>query len=119
MKVYDAIDGACVTDSTPTPVLEASCMNLISLQCFNGSWKLDDTLAVQLGRTLPECQSPQGVDDSIWATILALQCLRAKYAESKTEWEMIELKAEQWIQTQKIQDINLLQEKAKTLLSDK
>ena len=36
----------------------------------------------------------------MWATVLALSLLSLKYADKKAEWEMIELKATQWLSRQ-------------------
>jgi len=36
----------------------------------------------------------------VWATVLALSLLSLKYADKKAEWEMIELKATQWLSRQ-------------------
>ena len=40
--------------------------------------------------------------DDVWATVLALSLLSLKYADKKAEWEMIELKATQWLSHQQL-----------------
>jgi len=39
----------------------------------------------------------------VWATVLALSLLSLKYADKKAEWEMIELKATQWLSRQELE----------------
>jgi len=39
----------------------------------------------------------------VWATILALSLLSLKYADKKAEWEMIEMKATQWLSCQELE----------------
>jgi len=39
----------------------------------------------------------------VWATVLALSLLSLKYADKKTEWEMIEMKATQWLSSQQLE----------------
>jgi len=39
----------------------------------------------------------------VWATILALSLLSLKYANKKAEWEMIEMKATQWLSRQELE----------------
>jgi len=41
--------------------------------------------------------------DDVWATVLALSLLSLKYADKKAEWEMIELKATQWLSRQQLE----------------
>ena len=43
----------------------------------------------------------QSVD--VWATVLALSLLSLKFADKKAEWEMIELKATQWLSRQELE----------------
>jgi len=39
----------------------------------------------------------------VWATVLALSLLSLKYADKKAEWEMIEMKATQWLSSQQLE----------------
>jgi len=39
----------------------------------------------------------------VWATVLALSLLSVKYADRKAEWEMIEMKATQWLSSQQLE----------------
>ena len=39
----------------------------------------------------------------VWATVLALSLLSLKYADKKAEWEMIEMKATQWLSSQELE----------------
>jgi len=43
----------------------------------------------------------------VWATVLALSLLSLKYADKKAEWEMIELKATQWLSRQELEGHNV------------
>ncbi|ELT88976.1 hypothetical protein CAPTEDRAFT_219884 [Capitella teleta] len=95
---------------------QVSCLDLVALQVFTGAWILNEALASQLGCSLAECNPPQGAESSVWATILALLVLNTKYAENKTEWEMIERKAEGWLQAQNVPQLQDLREKAKSVL---
>ena len=38
---------------------------------------------------------PQSLD--VWATLLALALLTERYAQQREEWELIEIKALQWL----------------------
>jgi len=39
----------------------------------------------------------------VWATVLALSLLSLKFADKKAEWEMIEMKATQWLSRQQLE----------------
>jgi len=39
----------------------------------------------------------------VWATVLALSLLSLKYNDKKAEWEMIEMKATQWLSSQELE----------------
>jgi len=39
----------------------------------------------------------------VWATVLALSLLSLEYADKKAEWEMIEMKATQWLSSQQLE----------------
>jgi len=39
----------------------------------------------------------------VWATVLALSLLSLKYADKKAEWEMIDMKATQWLSSQQLE----------------
>jgi len=39
----------------------------------------------------------------VWATVLALSLLSLKYTDKKAEWEMIEMKATQWLSSQQLE----------------
>jgi len=41
--------------------------------------------------------------EDVWATVLVLCLLSLKFADKKDEWEMIEMKANQWLTTQPLE----------------
>ncbi|XP_029812836.1 von Willebrand factor A domain-containing protein 5A isoform X2 [Suricata suricatta] len=77
-------------------------VQLITLQNADGSWDLDESLARILGINLKDLQAALPVKDadpSSWATVLAVVWLHAKAKHQKCEWELLELKARIWINT--------------------
>ncbi|XP_070256041.1 von Willebrand factor A domain-containing protein 5A-like [Myotis yumanensis] len=75
-------------------------VQLISLQKADGSWDLNEGLAVVLGMSLGDMQAAlpvKSVDSSGWATVLAVIWLHDKYKDMKCEWELLERKAVAWI----------------------
>ena len=54
----------------------------------------------------------------MWATVLALSLLSLKYADKKAEWEMIEMKATQWLSRQQLEGhtVDELLQSAKKIL---
>nr|KAF6282986.1 hypothetical protein mMyoMyo1_020438 [Myotis myotis] len=83
------------TNHTDDPLVQ-----LISLQKADGSWDLNEGLAVILGVSLGDMQAAlpvKSVDSSGWATVLAVIWLHDKYKDMKSEWELLERKAVAWI----------------------
>ncbi|XP_070255819.1 von Willebrand factor A domain-containing protein 5A [Myotis yumanensis] len=83
------------TNHTDDPLVQ-----LISLQKADGSWDLNEGLAVVLGVSLGDMQAAlpvKSVDSSGWATVLAVIWLHDKYKDMKCEWELLERKAVAWI----------------------
>ena len=39
----------------------------------------------------------------VWATVIALALLASKYTDKKDEWEMIAMKARQWLGSQNLE----------------
>lgn len=78
---------------------------LISLQTANGYWELDQSLAKTLKCKLPGLQKACPTTGSIWATLLALVTLEKQFGASKDEWELIAMKAEQWLKKQCIPNL--------------
>ncbi|XP_028003178.2 von Willebrand factor A domain-containing protein 5A isoform X1 [Eptesicus fuscus] len=75
-------------------------VQLISLQKADGSWDLNEGLAVVLGMSLGDIQAAlpvKSVDSSGWATVLAVVWLHDKHKDMKCEWELLERKAVAWI----------------------
>ncbi|XP_060677345.1 von Willebrand factor A domain-containing protein 5A-like [Hemiscyllium ocellatum] len=75
-------------------------MKLISVQNADGSWSPDNSLEELLGlkpqqssKSLPH----QGIDLTVWMTILAVIWLHAFSADTKDEWELLVGKSLSWI----------------------
>uniref|UniRef100_A0A8C5PHR6 von Willebrand factor A domain containing 5A n=1 Tax=Leptobrachium leishanense TaxID=445787 RepID=A0A8C5PHR6_9ANUR len=90
--------GACDSDaycsvmnSEASEEYESPFLRLISLQNADGSWSLGSDLAVILGMT------EAVVDDSAWATLLAVIRLHTMYLGQRDEWELLERKALSWL----------------------
>ncbi|XP_068172771.1 von Willebrand factor A domain-containing protein 5A-like [Antennarius striatus] len=78
-------------------------LQLVRLQQACGCWKLDNSLATVLGKTSQEMENskPAPVDKDVWATILALVWLHGFKMGAKDEWELLAMKAVQWLRAQK------------------
>uniref|UniRef100_A0A6J0UQQ6 von Willebrand factor A domain-containing protein 5A-like n=1 Tax=Pogona vitticeps TaxID=103695 RepID=A0A6J0UQQ6_9SAUR len=87
-------------EEKPSPKEEESpLLHLVSLQNANGSWPLASNLASILGLSEAEILSkiPAQVAQNVWATVLALLWLHSKALEQKDEWELLEMKALNWL----------------------
>nr|KAF6404385.1 von Willebrand factor A domain containing 5A [Molossus molossus] len=106
------VQGPLVRRDIPRPVLCGSSwipvlaggddhlVQLISLQNADGSWCLNEGLAVVLGVSLEEILAAlplKGADTSGWATVLAVLWLHGNRADVKCEWELLERKAVAWL----------------------
>ena len=81
--------------------------NLIVAQQVNGSWVLNSSLAQIIGKSLTDLESGCPVErkgnvDTVWATVLAVSVLRARYSSQQDEWELIAMKAESWLKKQSL-----------------
>ncbi|XP_076968716.1 von Willebrand factor A domain-containing protein 5A-like isoform X1 [Tamandua tetradactyla] len=77
-------------------------VQLIALQKADGSWDLNEGLAVVLGMSVEDLLAAlpfKDYDSSSWATILAVLWLNANGQDLKCEWELLENKAVNWIRT--------------------
>ncbi|KAM5222619.1 von Willebrand factor A domain-containing protein 5A isoform 2-T9 [Hipposideros larvatus] len=75
-------------------------VQLISLQKADGSWDLNEGLAMVLGMNLEDILAAlpiQDGDSSGWATVLAVLWLHTNGKDMKCEWELLERKAVAWI----------------------
>ncbi|KAF5921432.1 hypothetical protein HPG69_019483, partial [Diceros bicornis minor] len=75
-------------------------VQLISLQKADGSWDLNESLAMALGMSLEDILAAlpvKNVDSSSWATVLAVLWLHTNGKDSMCEWELLERKAVAWI----------------------
>ena len=78
---------------------------LISQQQADGSWRLGDVTAKLLSKSLEELRGVcpvtcEGGVSTLWATVLCVVYLEVKHASQKDEWELIAMKAEQWLGSQ-------------------
>ncbi|XP_068108676.1 von Willebrand factor A domain-containing protein 5A-like isoform X2 [Hyperolius riggenbachi] len=84
----------------PPPVPETPAMvKLVALQNAGGSWNLTPELSAILGTSEADikAQNPeQGMDVSVWATVLAVIWLHHNCQYQKGEWELLEIKAVFW-----------------------
>ncbi|XP_068108717.1 von Willebrand factor A domain-containing protein 5A-like isoform X2 [Hyperolius riggenbachi] len=84
----------------PPPVPETPAMvKLVALQNADGSWNLTPELSAILGTSEADlkAQNPdQGMDISVWATVLAVIWLHHNCQDQKEEWELLEGKAISW-----------------------
>ncbi|KAM8960961.1 von Willebrand factor A domain-containing protein 5A-like [Pelodytes ibericus] len=75
---------------------------LITLQNADGSWNLSSELSSVLGiaeNLLREKKPDQSIEDSVWATTLAVIWLNASCAEQIDEWELMAGKSLSWIKS--------------------
>jgi hypothetical protein len=84
-------------------------IGLITLQTFEGSFRLTPTLATLLGTTLTDLQAKltefvptlTGLSEeqrkSLWATVLAVGMFERKLAAEKDVWELVVEKARAWM----------------------
>ncbi|KAL8793716.1 MAG: hypothetical protein Q9195_003657 [Heterodermia aff. obscurata] len=80
---------------------------IISLQCFQGFWELEQRLLTACGvaksaatkAILAGAPSDQSSHAKVWATIIAITFLERKMAGEKDTWELIVDKAQGWLQS--------------------
>lgn len=88
---------------THGPVVEDNRLaQLISLQKADGSWDLNEDLALVLGMKLEDIQAAlpdKDANSSSWATVLAVLWLHDNAKDMDCEWELLERKAVAWIHT--------------------
>ena len=90
---------------------------LISLQTAKGYWQLDQNLAKILQHELSGLQKACPTTGTVWATMLALVALEKRFGASKDEWELVAVKAEQWIKKQSVPNMEDLQSAAQKCLT--
>ena len=105
---------------SPQPALP----RIISLQLASGAWKLSAELAGLLGHSLEELKAAcpatcEGELELVWATVLVLGYLEKKLPELQDEWELIAMKAKNWLKKQHVPEghsADSFLEKAKTVV---
>ena len=103
-----ASEGIALSASqVPKPSTAPNLTDLITAQQVNGSWTLNSALAQQVGKSLSDLESAcpaecKGAVASVWATVLAVSLLRARYSSQQDEWELIAMKAESWLKKQSL-----------------
>jgi hypothetical protein len=88
--------------------------NLIAAQKVDGSWALTSSFAQLIGKLLSDLEAAcpidkEGVGATVWATVLAVSLLRARYSSQQDEWELIVMKAESWLKKQSLPTGHTLQ----------
>ena len=88
-------------ESKPTNTLA----NLITAQKVDGSWALTSSFAQLVGKSLSDLEAVcpierKGAGATVWATVLAVSLLRARYSSQQEEWELIAMKADSWLKKQ-------------------
>ncbi|XP_066221385.1 von Willebrand factor A domain-containing protein 5A isoform X1 [Saccopteryx leptura] len=94
-------------------------VQLVSLQKADGSWDLNDSLALVLQMNLENIQAAvpiKSVDSSAWATALAVLWLHSNHKDMKCEWELLERKAVAWIRLHAGSVMQVLMEAATAFL---
>ena len=97
---------------------------IITLQLASGAWKLSAELAGLLGHSMEELKvacpaACEGELELVWATVLVLAYLEKKLLELKDEWELIAMKAKNWLKKQHVPEGHSTEsflEKAKTVV---
>ncbi|XP_045146184.1 von Willebrand factor A domain-containing protein 5A isoform X1 [Echinops telfairi] len=75
-------------------------VQLISLQKADGSWDLNEGLALVLGFSVEDLLAAfpfKNMDSTSWATVLALIWLHCNGKELQSEWDLLAKKAVAWI----------------------
>ncbi|XP_068108614.1 von Willebrand factor A domain-containing protein 5A-like [Hyperolius riggenbachi] len=88
----------CVLPPPPVPETPAM-VKLVALQNADGSWNLTPKLSAILGISEADIKAKnpdQGMDISVWATVLAVIWLHHNCRDQREEWELLERKAVQW-----------------------
>lgn len=96
-----------------------SLSSLILLQQANGSWVLNEELALLLQLSVTDMKDKCPSDcpsDEVWATVLAITTLRSRYSTQSDEWELVVKKAENWLKGQAQDSIGTLFTEAKNLI---
>ena len=76
-------------------------LEIVSLVEFSGHWKFHEKLFNILGLKAEDVQKSSLVKDlDVWSTALVLSYFELKCADVKEEWEMIKMKATQWMSKQ-------------------
>merc|ERR1711972_1265475 len=82
---------------TPVPTCIDPLQPLLLLQAFDGSWMLDEPLAIALGISFALLTPDIGVQKAAWATALGLAFLQLHFASREEEWALVAGKARKWL----------------------
>ena len=102
--------------SSSSFVLSTGLTLLISLQKAEGFWQLETLATNFLHKPVADLTSkcPAGCSNEVWATLIAMAYLESKFSSQQDEWELVNRKAEFWLQSQQLpSDIASLKEAAK------
>ncbi|KAM9331060.1 von Willebrand factor A domain-containing protein 5A [Gastrophryne carolinensis] len=90
------------TENLPSGAAETPALfKLIDLQKADGSWKATADLASILGvsENFAETRPDSSLDESVWATVLAVIWLHTSCLDQREEWELLEGKAISWVKS--------------------
>ena len=95
----------CEGPPPPATALASTLEDLITAQKVDGSWVLTSSFAQLVGKSLSDLEAVcpierKGAGATVWATVLAVSLLRARYSSQQEEWELIAMKAESWLKKQ-------------------
>ena len=92
-----------VSNQSPLNPTKSVFSRVISLQLASGAWTLSSELASLLGHSVEQLMtacpaSPcEGNVELVWATALALCYLEKRHAKRGDEWELLAVKASEWL----------------------
>ncbi|XP_046436816.1 von Willebrand factor A domain-containing protein 5A-like [Daphnia pulex] len=82
-------------------------MKLVSSQNFDGSFKLETSIAQLLDTTtddITQAGQKSSYPDQVWVTAIALAYMTLALAQLQTSWMLVAKKAEKWLQSQHLAD---------------
>lgn len=90
-------------DDVMVSVTDDVLMAVIELQQLQGQWKVSDTLLQFLDVDVVAVSSIKCISEpSVVCTVVVISWLRRHYPHRKNEWQMIEIKALKWLESQNL-----------------
>lgn len=107
--------------SAPKNTISDDFSAVIVLQQANGSWSLNDSLANFLSidiKAIKESCPDSCTTSEVWATVLVVTALRMRFASRQDEWELVVMKADDWLKKQhSVEEVSRFYEVAKQVLA--